>query len=49
MYGTSQSELFKTIRDGGNNIMSMPAFSDRMTDNEIREVADYLRRVNNWN
>jgi len=48
LYGTDQASLFKAIRDGGNNIMSMPAFADRMTDAEINTVASYLRRINNW-
>jgi formylglycine-generating enzyme required for sulfatase activity len=48
LYGKDQASLIKAIRDGGNNIMSMPAFSDRLTDAEISTLADYLRRVNDW-
>ena len=48
IYGTDRASLIRTIRDGGNNIMSMPAFADRMTDDEIELVTDYLRKRNNW-
>jgi formylglycine-generating enzyme required for sulfatase activity len=48
LYGKDQDSLVKTIRDGGNNIMSMPAFNDRMTQSEIETVATYLRKVNGW-
>jgi formylglycine-generating enzyme required for sulfatase activity len=48
LYGKDQASLVNTIRDGGNNIMSMPAFSDRLTDDEIETVAGYLRRINEW-
>lgn len=48
LYGTSQQELTGTIRNGGNNVMSMPAFADRLSDAEIAKLADYLRRVNGW-
>ena len=48
VYGTSSDELFSVIRDGGNNVMSMPAFADRLTDDEIRQVADHLIEQNNW-
>ncbi len=48
LYGKSQSELETAIRNGGNNVMSMPAFDGRLTDNEISAVAAYLRRVNGW-
>jgi formylglycine-generating enzyme required for sulfatase activity len=49
LYGKDQASLVKVISDGGNNIMSMPAFADRMTADEIETVAEYLRRINNWN
>ncbi len=48
LYGTDQAGLVESIRDGGNNIMSMPAFADRMSTAEIETVAAYLRQVNNW-
>jgi formylglycine-generating enzyme required for sulfatase activity len=48
LYGKDQESLVKTIRDGGNNIMSMPAFNDRLTDAEIETVTTYLRQVNGW-
>jgi formylglycine-generating enzyme required for sulfatase activity/cytochrome c553 len=49
LYGTDQQSLVKAIRDGGNNIMSMPAFSDRLSDEQIELVAAYLRKINKWN
>jgi formylglycine-generating enzyme required for sulfatase activity len=48
LYGKEQDSLVNTIRDGGNNIMSMPAFSDRLSDAEISTVAKYLRKINDW-
>lgn len=48
IYGTSEDELFATIRNGGNNVMSMPAFADRLSDAEIRTLSQWLRKVNNW-
>jgi len=48
LYGTGQQELVQTIREGGNNVMSMPAFADRLSNAEIAALADYLRRVNGW-
>ena len=48
LYGTDQSSLISTIRDGGNNIMSMPAFRNMLTDDEIDAVVRYVRRVNGW-
>jgi mono/diheme cytochrome c family protein len=48
LYGKDQNSLVTAIRDGGNNVMSMPAFADRLSDAEIATVADYLRATNNW-
>ena len=48
LYGTSQQKLVRTIRNGGNNSMSMPAFADRLSEPEIALLANYLRRVNGW-
>ena len=48
LYGTDQESLVRTIRDGGNNVMSMPAFADRMTPGEIDTLASWLREKNDW-
>ncbi len=48
LYGTDQASLVRTIRDGGNNVMSMPAFADRLSSREIEEIATYLRRRYDW-
>ncbi len=48
LYGKTQEELERAIRNGGNNVMSMPAFDGRLDDSEIRTLAGYLRRVNGW-
>ncbi len=48
LYGEDQDALVTTIRDGGNNSMSMPSFADRLTDTEIEKLATYLRQVNGW-
>ncbi len=48
LYGTDQASLVRTIRDGGNNVMSMPAFADTLAPEEIEEIATYLRRRHNW-
>jgi len=47
-YGTDQQSLEKAIRDGGNNIMSMPAFGEVLTDAEIAALASYIRKQNGW-
>ncbi len=48
LYGTGVDQLTDTIRNGGNNVMSMPAFADRLSDTEITVLAEYLRTVNGW-
>jgi formylglycine-generating enzyme required for sulfatase activity len=48
VYGTDAGILFDIISDGGNNVMSMPAFSDRMSDAEIRMMVSYLIEQNGW-
>jgi formylglycine-generating enzyme required for sulfatase activity len=48
IYGKDQKELETTIRDGGNNIMSMPAFDGELSNEEIAELAAYVRKVNGW-
>jgi formylglycine-generating enzyme required for sulfatase activity len=49
MYGKDEASLVKAITYGGNNVMSMPAFGERLTADEISTLASYLRDVNNWN
>lgn len=48
VYGKDQRSLEIAIRDGGNNVMSMPEFADRLTDQEIAELAAYVREINGW-
>jgi mono/diheme cytochrome c family protein len=48
IYGKDQQSLEITIRHGGNNVMSMPAFADRLTETEITELAAYVRELNGW-
>jgi mono/diheme cytochrome c family protein len=48
IYGKDQPAVAETIRSGGNNVMSMPAFDERLTENEIEELATYVRQVNGW-
>ena len=48
LYGTSQQELEAVIRNGGNNVMSMPAFGEVLGANEISALATYLRFANGW-
>jgi len=48
LYGTNRADVIAAISNGGNNSMSMPAFADMLEENEIATLADYLRRVNNW-
>ncbi len=49
IYGTDQRAVEAAIRGGGNNTMSMPAFGDTLTSNQIAELAGYVRSVNHWN
>jgi formylglycine-generating enzyme required for sulfatase activity len=48
LYGKDQSSVETAIREGGNNVMSMPAFRNVLSDEEITELARYLRHVNHW-
>jgi formylglycine-generating enzyme required for sulfatase activity len=49
VYGKDQRSVETAIRDGGNNVMSMPTFDGVLTDAEIRDVAAYVRELNGWN
>jgi formylglycine-generating enzyme len=48
LYGKDSTTLFNAIKNGGNNVMSMPAFGSRLTDAEIRTLADYVVEQNHW-
>ncbi len=48
VYGKDQKSVETAIRNGGNNVMSMPTFGDVLTDAEIRDVAAYVRELNRW-
>lgn len=48
IYGTSRAAVEKVISDGGNNIMSMPAFRDTLSNEQIVELAAYVRALNEW-
>jgi formylglycine-generating enzyme required for sulfatase activity len=47
-YGKDQQSLEIAISDGGNNIMSMPAFGEVLTAEEIATLARYVRQQNGW-
>jgi formylglycine-generating enzyme required for sulfatase activity len=48
VYGKDQQSVETAIRDGGNNVMSMPTFDDVLTDEQITDVAAYVRQLNGW-
>ena len=48
LYGKDQATVEAVIRDGGNNVMSMPTFAEVLTAEEIRAVASYVRKANGW-
>ena len=48
IYGTDTATLRQLISEGGNNIMSMPAFSDRISAVEIDLVTDYVVQQKGW-
>jgi mono/diheme cytochrome c family protein len=48
IYGKDQQSVESTIRAGGNNVMSMPAFGELLTDDEISELAKFVRALNGW-
>ena len=47
-YGTDQLAIENTIRNGGNNIMSMPAFGGVLAERDISKLAAYIRQQNGW-
>lgn len=48
VYGQDQESVETAVRNGGNNTMSMPAFGEVLTEEQIRAVATYVRRQNGW-
>jgi formylglycine-generating enzyme required for sulfatase activity len=48
VYGTDRVTIRRLIADGGNNIMSMPAFSDRISSEEIDLITDYVMQQKDW-
>ncbi len=48
LYGKDEASLFRAIKEGGNNVMSMPAFGSRLTDAEISLIANYVVEKNGW-
>lgn len=48
IYGTDQASVESTIRSGGNNVMSMPAFGELLSDEEISALASFIRSLNGW-
>ncbi|MGI9329903.1 MAG: SUMF1/EgtB/PvdO family nonheme iron enzyme [Gammaproteobacteria bacterium] len=48
VYGKDQAAVEGVIRDGGNNVMSMPTFAEVLTAPETTTLATYLRSVNGW-
>lgn len=48
VYGKDQQTIEQTIRDGGNNIMSMPAFGEVLSEADITALATYVRAKNGW-
>jgi mono/diheme cytochrome c family protein len=49
VYGTDRETIRRLIADGGNNIMSMPAFSHRISSEEIDLITDYVMQQKAWN
>ena len=48
IYGTDIVSVRNLITDGGNNIMSMPAFRDRISGNDIELITVYLMQQKDW-
>lgn len=48
IYGTDIDSLRSLISDGGNNIMSMPAFKDRISAEEVEAITVYLMQQKGW-
>lgn len=48
IYGTDQAAVEGVVRNGGNNVMSMPAFAEVLSAEEITTLAAYVRETNGW-
>jgi mono/diheme cytochrome c family protein len=48
VYGTDRVTVRRLIAEGGNNIMSMPAFSHRVSSDEIDLITDYVMQQKDW-
>jgi len=48
VYGRTAVDVEETIRSGGNNIMSMPAFGEQLSQDEIAGLAEFIREQNDW-
>lgn len=49
IYGTDIDSLRTLITEGGNNIMSMPAYKDRISAADIELITSYLMQQKGWN
>jgi formylglycine-generating enzyme required for sulfatase activity len=49
IYGKNQAAVEDVIRNGGNNVMSMPTFAEVLSAEETTTLASYLRTANEWN
>jgi formylglycine-generating enzyme required for sulfatase activity/cytochrome c5 len=49
IYGKDIDSLRTLITDGGNNIMSMPAYKERISADEIEQIIAYLMQQKGWN
>ena len=48
VYGKDADSISRLIRDGGNNIMSMPAFGAQLSEEEINALTGYLMQQKGW-
>jgi mono/diheme cytochrome c family protein len=48
VYGTDIETVRQLISEGGNNIMSMPAFNGRISADEIDLITDYVMQQKDW-
>jgi mono/diheme cytochrome c family protein len=48
LYGRDLPSVEKVIRDGGANSMSMPAWRGKLSDEQIQQLAAYVRKVAGW-
>ena len=49
IYGTDVASVRKLISEGGNNIMSMLAYKDRISAADIELITTYLMQQKDWN